>query len=55
MFFGLTNSPATFQNMINKTFRDYIDKGWMVVYMDDILVFSKDKADQEPQMKKVLQ
>jgi hypothetical protein len=41
MFFGLTNSPATFQTMMNDIFREEIAEGWVVIYMDDILVFSK--------------
>ena len=38
MFFGLCNSPATFQNMMNNIFREQIAKGLCVIYMDDILV-----------------
>ncbi|EEB91575.1 hypothetical protein MPER_10043 [Moniliophthora perniciosa FA553] len=41
MFFGLTNSPATFQMMMNTILRDEINTGKVVVYMDDILVFTK--------------
>jgi hypothetical protein len=41
MFFGLTNSPATFQAIMNKHFKELIDKGTVVVYMDDILIFTK--------------
>ena len=40
MFFGLTNSPATFQTMMNNIFKDLIDEGYVVVYMDDILVYT---------------
>src|SRR5882672_7622514 len=40
MFFGLTNSLATFQMMMNDIFRELINKGVMVIYMDDILIFS---------------
>uniref|UniRef100_A0A0W0G8S4 Reverse transcriptase domain-containing protein n=1 Tax=Moniliophthora roreri TaxID=221103 RepID=A0A0W0G8S4_MONRR len=40
MFFGLTNSPATFQVFMNDILKDFIDEGWCVVYMDDILIFS---------------
>ena len=40
MFFGLTNSPATFQIMMNDIFKNLIDEGYMVVYMDDILVYT---------------
>jgi RNase H-like domain found in reverse transcriptase/Reverse transcriptase (RNA-dependent DNA polymerase) len=38
MFFGLTNSPATFQTMMNHIFRDLIDEEYVTVYMDDILI-----------------
>ena len=40
MFFGLTNSPATFQTLMNNIFKDLIDEGYVVVYMDDILVYT---------------
>ena len=40
MFLGLTNSPATFQMMMNDIFRELINKGVVVIYMDDILIFS---------------
>ncbi len=38
MFFGLTNSPATFQTMMNTIFRDLITNGSMTVYMDDMAI-----------------
>src|SRR5713226_630600 len=38
MFFGLTNSPATFQAMMNEVFKDLIDTGKVFIYMDDILI-----------------
>jgi Reverse transcriptase (RNA-dependent DNA polymerase) len=38
MFFGLTNSPATFQTMMNKIFATELREGWVSIYMDDILV-----------------
>ena len=38
MFFGLTNSPVTFQTMMNTIFRDLIDKGSVTIYMDDIAI-----------------
>ncbi|SJL14246.1 uncharacterized protein ARMOST_17702 [Armillaria ostoyae] len=41
MFFGLTNSPATFQWMMNDIFKDLIATGKVTVYLDDILIFSK--------------
>jgi hypothetical protein len=40
MFFGLCNSPATFQSMMNHIFKELIDEGVVVVYMDDILIFT---------------
>jgi hypothetical protein len=42
MFFGLTNSPTTFQTMMNDIFSDMISEGVVVVYLDDILIFTKD-------------
>ncbi len=38
MFFGLTNSPATFQTMMNMIFHDLIDEGSITIYMDDIAI-----------------
>jgi hypothetical protein len=40
MYFGLTNSPATFQTMINEIFQDLITEGIVSVYLDDILIFT---------------
>ena len=42
MFFGLTNSPATFQTMMNAIFAEELLEGWLTIYMDDILVHMKD-------------
>ena len=41
MFFGLTNSPATFQAIMNKIFRMEVMQGWPSVYMDDIAIHMK--------------
>jgi Reverse transcriptase (RNA-dependent DNA polymerase) len=38
MLFGLCNSPAMFQAMMDDYFHDMIDEGWLVIYMDDILI-----------------
>ncbi|KAF8665020.1 hypothetical protein AX16_000666 [Volvariella volvacea WC 439] len=42
MFFGLTNSPATFQMFMNHIFRDLVNEGHVIVYIDDILIFTED-------------
>jgi hypothetical protein len=41
MFFGLTNSLATFQAMMNEIFRMEVAQGWLSVYMDDITIHTK--------------
>ena len=38
MFFGLTNSLATFQMMMNTIFQTEVGEGWLLVYMDDITI-----------------
>jgi len=38
MFFGMTNSPAMFQGIMNKIMRDLINEGKMAVFVDDVLV-----------------
>ena len=55
MFFGLTNSPATFQRFMNDSFRDMIAEGWLVIYMDDLLIFSPDEDTHRERTKHVLQ
>jgi len=45
MFFGLCNSPATFQNMMNDIFLMETDEGWILIYINNILIFSKEKED----------
>jgi len=55
MFFGLCNSLATFQSMMNEILKDEINDGWVIVYMDDILIFAKDKKQLGEMTKRVLQ
>ena len=50
---GLTNAPATFMHLMNKTFHDYLDK-FVLVFLDDILVFSKTLEEHEEHVRKVL-
>ena len=45
MFFGITNSPATFQTMMNNIFQDLIVEGIMIVYLDNILIFTKTEEE----------
>jgi len=46
MFFGLINSPATFQTMMNTIFRDLIDRGNVTIYMDDIAIHTGRKEGE---------
>ncbi len=49
MFFGLTNSPATFQMMMNTIFRTEVAQGWLSVYMDDIAIHTKREENETEQ------
>ena len=55
MFFGMCNSPATFQTMMDNIFRKLIDRGQVIVYMDDILIYAKEALELEEITKEVLQ
>jgi hypothetical protein len=46
MFFGLTNSPATFQMMMNTIFQKEVSQGWLSVYMDDIAIHTKRRPNE---------
>ena len=46
MFFGLTNSPVTFQMMMNTNFQKEVTQGWLSVYMDDIAIHTKKKTTE---------
>jgi hypothetical protein len=54
MSFGLTNALAFFMHLMNKVFMDYLDT-FVVIFIDDILVFSKSEAEHEKHLKLVLQ
>ncbi|ESK83640.1 reverse transcriptase-rnase h-integrase [Moniliophthora roreri MCA 2997] len=54
MFFGLSNSPATFQAFINDILSDFINEGWCVVYMDNILLFSKDRKEHQERTERLM-
>ncbi|GBG85112.1 hypothetical protein CBR_g39679 [Chara braunii] len=53
MPFGLTNAPATFQRCMNDLFRPWLDR-FVVVYLDDILVFSKTLEEHEGHLRQIL-
>jgi len=56
MFFGLTNSPATFQTMMDAIFREEIASGDVIIYMDDILIATKGSlSDHRSKVTHVLQ
>jgi hypothetical protein len=54
MSFGLTNAPTYFMYLMNKLFLEYLDK-FVVVFIDDILVFSRNKEGHEEHLRLVLQ
>ncbi len=53
MPFGLTNAPAAFMDLMNHVFRPYLDK-FVVVFIDDILVYSKDESEHEHHLRTIL-
>ena len=53
MSFGLTNAPAFFMYMMNSVFMEYLDK-FVVVFIDDILVYSKTEEEHENHLRLVL-
>ena len=54
MSFGLTNAPAAFMELMNRVFHDYLDK-FIIVSIDDILVYSKTRKDHETYLRLVLE
>ncbi|MBC1496232.1 hypothetical protein HCI94_13525, partial [Listeria welshimeri] len=54
MSFGLTNAPAFFMNLMNKVFMEYLDK-FVVVFIDDILIYSKTKEEHEEHLRLALE
>ena len=54
MYFGLTNSPATFQAMMNDLLRDMINKGDIATFIDDILVATETEEGHDKIVEEVL-
>jgi hypothetical protein len=54
MFFGLTNSPATFQGLMNAIFADLVAGQKVIVYLDDILIYSSDMEEHRRVVREVL-
>jgi len=54
MFFGMTNSPATFQAMMNKILRDMINKGKVAAFVDDVLVGTETEEGHDEIVEEVL-
>ena len=54
MFFGLTNSPATFQVMMNKVLRDLINTGKVAVFIDDVIVRTESEEGHNKLVEEVI-
>jgi hypothetical protein len=54
MSFGLMNVPTYFMYLMNNVFMDYLNK-FVVVFIDDILIYSQNEQEREENLKKVLQ
>jgi len=54
MFFGMTNSPATFQAIMNEILRDLINEGKVTVFMDDVLVKTETEEGYDEIVEEIL-
>nr|GEU72779.1 reverse transcriptase domain-containing protein [Tanacetum cinerariifolium] len=54
MSFGLTNAPAVFMDLMNRVCKPFLDK-FVIVFIDDILIYSRNKVEQEGHLKQILE
>ena len=54
MPFGLKNAPAVFMDLMNRVFLPYVDQ-FVVVFIDEILVYSKDRQNHDTHLRVVLE
>ena len=54
MSFGLTNAPIAFMDLMNRVFRPFLDR-FVMVFIEDILVYSKDREDHDTHLRVVLE
>nr|GEZ57184.1 putative reverse transcriptase domain-containing protein [Tanacetum cinerariifolium] len=54
MPFGLTNAPVIFMDLMNRVYKTYLDK-FVIIFIDDILIYSKDKKEHEEHLKEILE
>ena len=55
MFFGLCNTPSTFQAYMNDTFGNFLDEGWLMGYLDDSMIATATDEEDEACTQRVLQ
>ena len=54
MPFGLTNAPAAFMDLMDRVFQPYLDQ-FVVIFVDDILIYSKSMEEHEDHLRVILQ